>query len=179
MKKQDILSMLRLLLVPLLLILLGLILVVNPDAASALIAKILGYVLILGAIVTGIAAIAGQTGKAGKGIVAVALAIVGGWLVTHPLMLAAWIGRFVGVLILINSIPDLVYAHKQGRNILFDAIAALVGAVLILLPMTASRLVFFLCGAAVLVIGAVMALDRLRFRRYLTDGDDPNIIDAL
>lgn len=178
MKKQDLLSLIKLLLVPVLLILLGLILVVNPDAASAMVAKILGYVLIAGAICCGIAAVASADGRIGKSIAAVALAVVGGWLVSNPLMLAAWIGRFLGVLILINSIPDLIYAHKQGRNALFDAIAAVVGAVLILLPMTASRLVFSLCGVVVLVLGVLMLIDRLRSRR-ITDGNDPSIIDAL
>ena len=32
---------------------------------------------------------------------------------------------------------------------------------------------------AVLVIGSMMLLDRIRGRRWLTEGDDPNIIDAL
>ena len=50
---------------------------------------------------------------------------------------------------------------------------------LILLPMTASRLVFSLCGAVVAVIGVVMLVDRIRSRRWLDNGDDPNIIDAL
>lgn len=179
MKKQDILSLVQLLLVPVLLILLGLILVVNPDAASAMIARVVGYALILGAIGTGLAAVFRQNGKIAKGIVSVALAVVGGWLVSHPLILAAWIGRFLGVLILLNSIPDLIYAHQHDRNILFDLIAAVIGAVLILLPMTASRLVFSLCGAAVLIIGGMMLFDRLRSRRWLPEGDDPNIIDAL
>ena len=55
----------------------------------------------------------------------------------------------------------------------------IVTSILILLPMTASRLVFTLCGIAVLVIGGVMLLDRIRGRRWLHEGDDPNIIDAL
>lgn len=179
MKKQDILSMLQLLLVPVLLMLLGLILVVNPDAASAMIAKVVGYALIAAAIGTGVTAVFSQNGRISRGIAAVVLAVVGGWLVSHPLALAAWIGRFLGVLILINSIPDLIYAHQHGRNILFDLIAAVIGGVLILLPMTASRLVFSLCGAAVLIISAVMLFDRLCSRRWLEEGDDPNIIDAL
>ena len=45
--------------------------------------------------------------------------------------------------------------------------------------MTASRLVFTLCGIAVLVIGGMMLFDRIRGRRWLNEGDDPNIIDAL
>lgn len=179
MKKQDILSLIQLLLVPVLLILLGLILIVNPDTASVLVSRLLGYALILGAVITGVTAVFSQTGKVGRGIVSVVLAIVGGWLVANPLWLAAWIIRFLGVLIVINVLPDLYYAFKQGRNFLFHAIAALIGIVLILLPMTASRLVFTLCGVAVLVIGGVMFLDRIRGRRWLTAGDDPNIIDAL
>lgn len=179
MKKQDLLSLLNLVLVPCLLILLGLVLVVNPDAASALLAGVVGYILIAGAIIGGIAAIVSTRGKIGKGLFAVALAVIGGWLVRNPLILAAWIGRFVGVLILINSLPDLSYAHKQGRSILFHGISALTGIVLILLPMTTSRLVFSLCGVAVLIIGALMLFDRIRGRRWLTAGEDPNIIDAL
>ena len=179
MKKQDILSLVQLLLVPVLLILLGLILVVNPDTASALISKLLGYALILGAICTGLSAVLIETGRIGKGVVSVGLAIVGGWLVANPLWLAAWISRFLGVLIVINVLPDLYYAVKQKRSFLFHALAAMVGVVLILLPMTASRLVFTLCGIAVLAIGAMMFFDRIRGRRWLHKGDDPNIIDAL
>lgn len=179
MKKQEILSMLQLLLVPVLLILLGLILVVNPDAASAMISRVIGYGFILGAIATGLGAVFSKVKQVPKGILAVMMAVFGGWLVENPLMLAAWLGRLLGVLILINSIPDLIYAYKHGRNILFDLVAALAGAALILLPLTASRLVFSLCGAVVLVIGVLMFLDRIRSRRWLTEGDDPNIIDAL
>ena len=179
MKKHDMLSLLQLLLVPVLLILLGLILVVNPDTASALVSKLLGYVLIACAIGTGVTAVFSQSGKLAKGIVAAGFAIVGGWLVANPLWLAAWISRFLGVLIVINVLPDLYYAFKQKRNILFHFLAAAVGVVLILLPMTASRLVFSLCGVAVLAIGGVMFIDRIRGRRWLHEGDDPNIIDAL
>ena len=178
MKKQDILSLLQLLLVPILLVLLGLILLVNPDAASAMISRIIGYALILAAIGTGLTAVFSSS-KIPKGILAVMLAVFGGWLVANPLMLAAWIGRFLGVLILINSIPDLIYARKQGRKVGFDLIAALVGGALILLPLTASRLVFSLCGGVVLIIGVLMFLERIRGRRWLKEGDDPNIIDAL
>lgn len=179
MKKQDIFSLIQLLLVPVLLILLGLILVVNPDTASVLISKLLGYILTLCAIGAGLAAVFSRTKKAMKGICAVVLAIVGGWLMMHPLWLTAWISRFLGILIMVNSGMDLAYAMKQKRNVLFHAAATAIGALLVLMPMSASRLVFTLCGIAVLAIGAVMLFDRIRGRRWLTEGDDPNIIDAL
>lgn len=178
-KKQDIITLIQLLLVPVLLILLGLILMVNPDTASALISKLLGYVLTLCAIGAGMAAIFGQRKKVVRGISAVVLAIVGGWLMAHPLWLVAWISRFLGILIMVNSGMDLWYAVKQKHNVLFYGAATAVGAILVLMPMSASRLVFTLCGVAVLVIGGVMLADRIRGRRWLHEGDDPNIIDAL
>ena len=125
------------------------------------------------------AAIFGQTKKLFRGSSAVVLAIVGGWLMAHPLWLVAWISRFLGILILVNSGMDLVYALKCKRNVIFHAAATAIGALLVLMPMSASRLVFTLCGVAVLVIGGVMLLDRIRGRRWLQEGDDPNIIDAL
>lgn len=179
MKKQDILSLGKLLSTPIFLILLGLILVVNPDAASAMIAAVVGYLLIAGAVIGAVATMLSTRGKLGKALFSVALAMVGIWLVQNPLVLAAGLGRFVGVLILINSLPDLLYAHKQGRSILLQGFSVLAGAIMLLLPMTASRLVFTLCGIAVLVIGAAMFIDRIRSRRWLDAGEDPNIIDAL
>lgn len=179
MKKQDILSLLKLLSMPAFLILLGLILVVHPDAASVMIATAVGYVLIAGAVIGGVAAVVSPRGKMGKALFSIALAAIGIWLVQNPLILAAGIGRFVGVMILINSLPDLIYAHKQGRNILFQGISMLAGVGLLLLPMTASRLVFTLGGIAVMAIGIFMFADRIRGRRWLAAGDDPNIIDAL
>ncbi|MBR4991186.1 MAG: DUF308 domain-containing protein [Oscillospiraceae bacterium] len=179
MKKQDILSLIQLLLVPALLILLGLILVVNPDTASVLISKLLGYALTLGAVGAGLAAVFSHSGRVRKGICAVVLAMVGGWLMMHPLWLTAWVSRFLGILIMVNSGMDLVYALKCRHNVIFHAAATAIGALLVLMPMSASRLVFTLCGVAVLVIGILMLLDRIRGRRWLQGGDDPNIIDAL
>ena len=178
MKKQDILSMIQLLLVPVLLILLGLILMVNPDTASVLISKLIGYAMTLAAVCTGLAAVFSHTRRISKALAAVVLAMVGGWLMMHPLWLTAWMSRFLGILIMINSGMDLIFALKNGRNVIFHAVATAIGALLVLMPMSASRLVFTLCGVAVLVIGAVMLLNRIRGRR-LNEGDDPNIIDAL
>lgn len=179
MKKQDLYSAVKFLAVPCLLILLGLILLVNPDAASALAAKILAGMLILSAVCIGISALVTRHNPIGKGMAAAVLAIAGGWLSANPLVLAAWVGRFIGALILINSGADLFYARKQGHQGLLRLGAVAVGVILLMLPMTASRVVFSLCGIAVLVIGGVMLAERLRSRRWLPEGDDPNIIDAL
>ena len=176
MKKEEILSYIRLFLAPVLVMLLGLILIVNPDSATVLISKILGGVIILIGIGAGIAAIFNKKGRTAKAITAVVMAIVGGWLVNNPLALAAWIGRFIGVLLIIDGIQDIIELRRFGKTFLLPLIITAVGAVLVLMPLTTSRLVFTLCGIVVLVIGGAMLLDRLKSKPRLESAGD--IIDA-
>ena len=162
--------------VAVLVILLGLILIFNPDSATALISKLLGGIIILIGVASGISAIFEKKARTAKAIVAVVMALVGGWLVNNPLALAAWIGRFIGVLLVIDGLQDIQELRKCGKTFLLPLIVAVVGVVLILMPMTTSRLVFTICGVVVLVIGAAMLLDRLKSRPRLKSAGD--IIDA-
>lgn len=179
MKKQDILSAVQFFLAPVLVILLGLLLLINPDSASILISKILGGLLSVVGIVLAIAALFSDRRKAGKLIFALAVFACGGVLSASPLLLASFAGRIVGLLLLADGLTDMFNAYRRGIRFLMPVLVAILGGILLLMPMTASRLLFSLCGLAVTVIGIFMLLDRLR-RRQLPAGDnDPNIIDAL
>ena len=179
MKKEDIFGKVQLLLAPVLVILLGLILIFCPDSASALIARVLGWVFGLVAIGLGIGALVNPQGRAGKVAGSVVCAVIGGWLGSNPLVLAAWFGRIIGIVLLLDGISDIRNNIRQGRGPLMSIVVILVGAVLILMPMTASRLIFSLCGIVVLAIGVVMLLGRLKDNPRLNGPQDPNIIDAL
>lgn len=179
MKKEVVFEKIRLLLAPVLVIVLGLVLLFHPDSASILISRILGWSFGLVAIGFGIAAIVSPQGRFGKVAGAVVFALVGGWLGSNPLLLAAWIGRFIGIFLVIDGVQDILHSRSQGTSFLFPLVVALVGVVLVLLPMTASRLLFSVCGAVVVIVGVVMLLERLRGRKRLNGGEDPNIIDAL
>ena len=179
MKKNDIASLLSQLAVPLLLMVLGLVLLVNPDSASALIAKILGWGLMIGGIVSAISALTARTGLTGKVLSAIVCFALGGWLLRDPLALAAGIGRIVGIVMLVRGIQDIAAAGQRGHGLALAIVTGGIGLVLILMPMTTSRVVLSLCGLAGLVLGAAMAIDRLRDRRRLDEPEDPNIIDAL
>ena len=177
MSKEKLFSYIRLLWAPAALMILGVILLFNPDSASALISKLLGSVLILVGIGFGISAIAGERGRVSKGITAVILAVAGGWLTRNPLALAAWFGRIVGIVLLLDGIQDMRTMRAMGKRFALPSLVALVGLVLILLPMTTTRLVFSVCGVVVLILGGIMLLDRLRSKR-LDSGND-KIVDAL
>lgn len=179
MKKRDYLSLLYLLASPVLLIVLGLILIISPDTASALIARVLGWVVILVGIGIGVAAIFDRNGAVFKGLAAVGCVTVGGFLMRNPLILAAGIGRVLGILLILRGGRDFFLSRRGGHGQLLAIITTIVGVVLAVLPMTTSRLVFSACGVVVLLIGGAMLLQRLRERKYLDDGGDSNIIDAL
>lgn len=177
MNKDKLFSYIRLFWAPAALMFLGVILLFNPDSASALISKLLGSVLVLVGIGFGIAAITADRGKVSKGITAVILVVAGGWLTRNPLALAAWFGRIVGIVLLLDGIQDMRTMRAMGKRFALPGLIALVGLVLILLPMTTTRLVFSVCGVVVLILGGIMLLDRLRSKR-LDSGND-KIVDAL
>lgn len=178
MKKNDILPLLQLYLAPVLVILLGVLLLINPDTASILISRLLGGVLTILGIGFGIGALMSSR-KTGKLILALGFLAAGSILNFNPLLLASFAGRIVGLLLLIDGIGDLMNARRQGIRGLMPLIVTMLGAVLTLMPMTASRLVFSLCGLLVAITGIVMLLQRLRRGRLPGRDHDPNIIDAL
>lgn len=179
MKKQDIFSLVQLFLAPALVILLGVLLLINPDSASVLISKVLGWALTGVGIISGIIALFSERRKTGKLVSAAVLLICGSVLSARPLLLAAFAGRIIGLLLLADGLADLFNAYRRGIRGLMPLIVAILGGILLLMPMTASRLVFRLCGLVVLVIGCAMLLDRIRHPRLNRGNDDPNIIDAL
>ena len=179
MNREDFFGKIQLLLMPALIIVLGLVLVFCPDSASALIAKLLGWVLGLIAIGFGISAIGNTSGRAVKVIASIACAVIGGWLGNNPLVLAAWFGRIIGIVLVLDGLQDIANNRRQGKRFLMPLIVAGLGAVLIVLPMTVSRLIFSAVGVVALILGVSMLLDRIRGSKRLNPPEDPNIIDAL
>ena len=176
MSKMD---WIKWLLTPCVLILLGLVLIFCPDSAAALLVQIIGWLLIAVGAGFVAAAVANRGGLFGKLLAAAAFLAVGGWMVHTPLSLAEWIGRFLGVLLMIQGIQDILYLRIRHGSLFLPILTAILGAVLVVLPMTTSRLVFSIIGGVVLVIGIVMLIQRIRLHKLLQEPDDPNIIDAL
>lgn len=179
MKNMNFEAWVKLLATPLILILLGAVLVFSPDSAAALLVRILGWLLIAACVGTVIFAVTCPGGLVGKVLGAVILGLSGIWMVTHPLGLAAWLGRLVGILLLIQGIQDLVYYRLRSGSWIAPALMVGAGAVLVLLPMTTSRLVFVVIGIVLLALGVLTLVDRIRRNRDFGEPHDPNIIDAL
>ena len=162
---------------PAVLIALGLVLLFCPDTASALLSKVVGWCLTVGGIVVAVAMVVDGRLPVGQLLTALVLVLLGRYLIAHPLAWAAWGGRIVGLLVLLRGIQDFTRSSLTQGKIL-AVVTALVGVMLIFLPLTASRVVFSICGIVVLAVGGGMLYERIWERKFL-EGDDPNIIDAL
>ena len=177
MKKHQISEFVSRFATPVVLIVLGLVLIFCPDTASALISKVAGWGLLMAGIIVAVAMVVDRNWSVTKILTILVLVGLGRWLMAHPLAWAAWGGRIIGALVLLRGIRDFTQsAFTQGK--MLSALTALLGLVLLLMPMTASRMVFSLCGVVVLAIGGGMLAERIWEKKNGED-DDPNIIDAL
>ena len=177
MKKTDFWNLLYELASPLALILAGLILVFCPDAATVLLSRLLGWILTLAGIGFGIGALVNRCKAVSRGITSVGLVCIGGYLSANPLLLAAFAGKLMGILILLRGIRELFLARNRGYGQILSGIVIAAGALLVLLPMTSSRILFFGCGLVILAVGVWMLIQKLRNRRF--PPGRPDIIDAL
>ena len=165
----------------LLMILCGVILVLKPDTASALLSAVAGWALIA----VGVAAlIGGFTGSSGGSVVTGAVLLLSGaWLHRNPLMIASVLGFVVGFLVLRQGLRAMKDAQRSKRSGglwipggVLAVIEALIGVRLMLSPLSISRLVLTVAGLALIVCGACNLVARYKSTRYIPK---PNgIIDA-
>lgn len=170
-------KMLRLLAGPALTVFLGLVLLLSPDSASALVGKILGWVAIFIAL-----AEAFGEGKQSplKGIF---FGIIGVLILRDPLYVAKFLGRVLGLALFMWGVGGLSRAHRVGKlsltpGTVLSGAVALIGLVLFLVPMATSRLVISGIGILMIGIGLKEGFDRLREKKQLEEPSVPNIIDV-
>lgn len=163
---------------PVLLLLLGLVLILNPDSATALISKIIGWVILLAGIAFGASAAITKRSLVVKVISCFACVGLGSVLLSHPLMLAVSLGRIAGVFLLLRGLQDVRENMVWHQNHFSAIVTMLLGVVLIVLPMTTSRLVMIVLGLLVLFWGVNVLRERMGLHRRLTPPDESNIIDA-
>ena len=163
------------LLAPVALMALGLVLFFVPDTGSILLSKILGWGLTLVGILAIFWTVFAREWR--KLVIGIVLVGIGSVLLAKPLALAAFVGRILGVVLAFRGIVEWTQSvNRQGK--LLCVAVTLVGVILILMPMSASRLVFSVCGLVLVVCGGIMLAQRLRTLRYLPKNRD-DIIDAL
>lgn len=186
MKKYTIPQLLSLLGMPVLTAVLGLILLLSPDTASALVGKLLGWAAVLAGLAMGANAIFGAPASRNNRIIWAVVCFAGGvWLLMNPLTVAKFLGRVLGIVLMIRGghavAENIRYQGKKlllSRGLILAAAVVLAGAVLVILPLASSRMFFNIIGIVMICVGVAEGIDRLKGRKLLDEGQDPNIIDV-
>lgn len=179
MDKNKIKTLWTLFGIPACLILFGLILLLSPDSAVALVTKLIAWILIIAGILTVAKNL--MNGSAATTMVdwlwAVLFLLVGGYMLANPLTISNLLGRILGILLVIQGANDL-RKSRYGAAKTLGAITLVGGIVLILLPRTLTNTLLGFCGLVLIAIGVINLLGKLREYKQLGAGSDPNIIDA-
>lgn len=171
MLKQKLIYYFQQLFTPVLMVVLGLTLIFSPDSASAFVAQVLGW-LVLAAGATLV--ISGAKSKTLSTVLyGAACLLIGLWLIRNPLILAKSIGRLSGLVLLVRGIGDILESSQEKRELVIPILTAGLGAVLLLLPMTTSRVVMILFGLVLLLLGGATLAARIRLilAKRLPDSD--------
>lgn len=186
MKKERIKKRVKLLAFPVLLMVLGLVLAINPDSTTALVTKILAWFFILCGVLRILEILTSRSVyEISSWIWAAVWLCAGLFLLKNPLILAKSFGLVLGIMLLVYGADGLYTALRLKAagipctpSVILSAVIAMAGLVLILVPMTASRLVITVCGLVLIFVGVISLLDRIRDIRRLEAPDESNIIDA-
>lgn len=172
MKQQRIQYYIEQLLSPCLMAVLGIVLIFSPDSASRLIAQVLGWLIVAGGAFLAVSGIRGKI--LSRALYGAACLLVGIFLIRNPLILAKSIGRISGIVLLVRGIGDILESSQDKRELLIPILTTGLGGVLLLLPMTTSRVVIVLFGVVLLLLGAATLAARIRLirSRYLPGTDD-------
>ena len=177
MKKEKLMNLLNLLGIPVLTAVLGLVLLLTPDAATVLVTKIIGWVLVVFGAGKAISMATRHTGTVGGWIWAAVAVVLGVGILSNPLILAESLGRLIGIILVIRALSDRRNSVTTGGKTI-AMVTLIVGAVLFLMPMTLTRTILRICGLVIAVIGIANIVEVLRGSRRLESGEKPKIIDA-
>ncbi len=169
-------KMLRLLAGPALTVVLGLILLLSPDSASALVGRILGWVAVL------IALAEAFSGDKKSPVKAVIFGVIGVLILRDPLYVARILGRILGLAMFSWGVGGVVRNRRTGKSItpgvVLSGAVAVLGLVLFLVPMATSRIVLSGVGILIIGIGVKEGYDRLREKKRLEGPENPGVIDV-
>ena len=154
----------------------GLVLTFNPEGATMLVTKLIGWALVIICALKLIKLAVGDRLHWGReafyGGCCIAVGLI---LLAKPMLIANLIGRTMGIILLAWGLSAL----KDGVSKLIAILTAVAGLVLVCIPASLTNTLLTLCGIIMTATAVLNIVAIVRARKRLTGGDDPNIVDAV
>lgn len=154
----------------------GAVLLLFPDSAVALVTKLFAWILIAAGIYNVIKILVNQGSEAGTWIWTVLYFAVGGYMLSHPMVITDLVSRLLGTFLMIHGFGELRRSVHSSAKVL-GGITAAVGFVLVLMPRTLTDTLLGIVGIALIIVGVINFVGKLNRKLHLKSGDD-KIIDA-
>ena len=153
----------------------GLVLTFNPEGATVLVTKFVGWALVIICAAKLIKLAVGDRLHWGRdAFYSGACIAVGLILLAKPMLIANLIGRTIGIILMVWGLS----AIKDGRSKLTAAITAAAGLALVCIPASLTNALLTICGLIMVGIALMNILSRIKERKRIAGREDPNIIDA-
>ena len=153
----------------------GLVLTFNPEGATVLVTKFVGWALVIICAVKLIKLAVGDRLHWGRdAFYSGACIAVGLILLAKPMLIANLIGRTIGIILMVWGLS----AMKDGRSKLTAAITVAAGLALVCIPASLTNALLTICGLIMVGIALMNILSRFKERKRIEGREDPNIIDA-
>lgn len=153
----------------------GLVLTFNPEGATVLVTKFIGWALVvIFALKLIRLAVDDRLHWGRDAFYGGACIAVGAILLAKPMIVANLIGRTIGIILMIWGLSTM----KDGPSRPVAIITVLAGLFLVCIPASLTNTLLTLMGIVLVIIAVMNILARTQSRRLETGSDNPNIIDA-
>ena len=153
----------------------GLVLTFNPEGATVLVTKFVGWALVAIFAIKLIKLAVGDRLHWGRdAFYSGACMCIGVILLAKPMIIANLIGRTIGIILMVWGLS----AMKDGHSKLTAILTVAAGLVLVCIPATLTNALLTICGVIMVVIALVNIISRFRERKRITGSENPRIIDA-
>ena len=171
--------------IPATMVIFGLMLLLIPVLAPAMAGALTGFFCILAALALGAGVFFGSTvGRISRGLWALVFLALGLRLLMDPLAIARFLGRGLGILLILQGAVATVTQIRRGspvkisRSLIFGIITLVAGAVLVFLPLISSRIFFRIVGILLIGLGTAKGADNFLSQKPDHRSGEPRFIDV-
>lgn len=153
----------------------GILILVWPDKAAGFLAIVIAlYLVVAGLVYAGLGIFSKEKGgwaRVGHILLGVVFVVAGVLALFSPILFAAWLGVFIGILVGIMWIIEGVVAlstlgdaSSKGWSIFFAIISIIAGIVLLFSPLWGALVLWLLLGISLVVLGIVNVVRAFAFK---------------